>query len=66
MVGSVPISEKYSLTIAEACEYFNIGDKKLRRIISENIDSGLYIQNGAKTLIKRKKFEDYLNSLTSI
>ena len=62
----VPISEKYSLTIEEASKYFNIGDKKLRRIISENIDSGLYIQNGAKTLIKRKKFEDYLNSLTSI
>lgn len=62
----VPISEKFSLTIAEASEYFNIGDKKLRRIINDNIDSGLYIQNGVKILIKRKKFEEYLNNLTSI
>ena len=65
-MNNMPISEKFTLTIEEASKYFNIGDKKLRKIINENIDSGLYIQNGAKTLIKRKKFEDYLNSLTSI
>ena len=66
MSDKIPINEKFTLTITEASEYFNIGDKKLRRIINESIDSGLFIQNGVKTLIKRKKFEDYLNNLTSI
>ncbi len=31
------ISEKYMLTIQEASAYFNIGDKKLRKLIDENI-----------------------------
>ena len=37
-VNSVlPISEKYALTIKEAAIYFNIGNKKLRRLAEENL-----------------------------
>lgn len=64
--GSVPIWEKYALTVNEAIVYFNIGDKKLRRIIDDHIDDGFVIQNGAKLLINRKKFEEFLDETTAI
>ena len=60
------IKDKFCLTIEEASEYFNIGEKKLRKIVSENLDSGFIIQNGVKFLVKRKQFENFLNDLTSI
>ena len=39
----VQIKDKFCLTIEEASEYFNIGEKKLRKIVSENLDSGFII-----------------------
>lgn len=62
----VQIKDKFCLTIEEASEYFNIGEKKLRKIVSENLDSGFIIQNGVKFLVKRKQFEIFLDDLTSI
>ena len=62
----VQIQNKFCLTIDEAVIYFNIGEKKLRKLVSDNLDSGFIIQNGVKFLIKRKRFEDYLNDLTAI
>ncbi len=58
--------DKYLLPIEEAAQYFGIGEKKLRKIITENLDSGLVIQNGVKYLIKRQQFEAFLNNVTSI
>lgn len=55
-----------NFTIDEASEYFNIGEKKLRQIASENLDSGFVIQNGVKVLIKRKRFETFLEELSAI
>ena len=60
------VKDKFCLTIVEAAEYFNIGEKKLRRIIADHMDSGLVIQNGVKILIKRKRFEDFLTDLTAL
>lgn len=54
------------LPIEEAAQYFAIGEKKLRKIVTENLDSGFVIQNGVKYLIKRQQFEAYLNKLTAI
>ena len=54
----VLIKDKYCLTIDEAVAYFNIGE--------ENQTSDFIIQNGVKTLIKRKKFEAFLDRLSSI
>ena len=62
----VQIKDKFCLKIEEASEYFNIGEKKLRKIVSENLDSGFIIQNGVKFLVKRKQFEKFLDDLTSI
>ena len=62
----VQIKDKFCLTIEEASEYFNIGEKKLRKIVSENLDSGFIIQNRVKFLVKRKQFEKFLDDLTSI
>ena len=62
----VQIQNKFCLTIDEAVIYFNIGEKKLRKLVSDNLDSGFIIQNGVKFLIKMKRFEDFLNDLTAI
>ena len=62
----VQVKDKFCFTIEEAAEYFNIGEKKLRRIIADHMDSGLVIQNGVKILIKRKRFEDFLTDLTAL
>ena len=62
----VQIQNKFCLTIDEAVIYFNIGEKKLRKLVSDNLDSGFIIQNGVKFLIKRKRFEDFLNDLTCL
>ena len=62
----VQVKDKFCLTIEEAAEYFNIGEKKLRRIIADHMDSGVVIQNGVKILIKRKRFEDFLTDLTAL
>ena len=48
----VQIQNKFCLTIDEAVIYFNIGEKKLRKLVSDNLDSGFIIQNGVKFLIK--------------
>ena len=65
-VAGVPIWEKFNLTINEASQYFNIGEKKLRKLAEDYADNGFIIQNGSKTLIKRKSFEDFLNETSSI
>ena len=62
----VQIRDKFCLTVEEASLYFNIGEKKLRKIVADNLDSGFIIQNGVKILIKRKRFEEFLNDVTAL
>lgn len=62
----VPLWQKYTLTIAEASEYFNIGEKKLRQLIQENNTADFILNNGKKQLIKRMKFEAYIDEVYSI
>ena len=66
MENQVQIKDKFCLTIEEASDYFNIGEKKLRQIVTENLHSDFVIQNGAKYLIKRKRFEAFLNEISAI
>ena len=61
-----PPKDKFLLTVDEASSYFGIGQKKIRRIVAENIDSGFIIQNGKKYLIKRQRFETFLDKTSSI
>ena len=62
----VPIWERYTLTIEEASKYFRIGEKKLRKLAEENINSGWVIVNGNRVQIKRKQFEKIVDTLDVI
>ncbi|MCP8437900.1 excisionase [Clostridioides difficile] len=62
----VPIWEKYTLSIEEASRYFRIGEKKLRKLAEENLDSGWVIVNGNHIQIKRKQFEKIIDTLDEI
>lgn len=64
--NSVPLWHKYTLTITEASEYFNIGEKKLRQMVQENSTADFLLNNGVKVLIKRTKFEQFLDETCSI
>ena len=66
MENTIRIKDKFCLTIDEAAAYFNIGEKKLRKIVAENLTSDFVIQNGVKYLIKRKRFELFLNEISAI
>ena len=65
-VNKVPLWHKYSLTITEASDYFNIGEKKLRQMVQENGSADFLLNNGVKVLIKRAKFEQFLDEIYSI
>lgn len=62
----VPLCEKYTLTIAEAAEYFRIGEHKLRRLAEENPFADWLLMNGNRVQIKRKMFEEHIDKLKSI
>ena len=63
---NVPIWEKYMLTITEASEYFNIGISKMRQIVQENASADFILNNGVKVLIKKDKFEKFIDGIGSI
>ena len=59
--GTVPIWEKYTMTIEEAAQYFQIGENKLRRLLDDNPDSDFILYNGNRRQIKRVLFEKYID-----
>lgn len=64
----IPGSEKYLMSVEEAARYFGIGEGKIRTMI-RNSPGGLpdwILMNGTKTMIKRAKFERFLDSVTVI
>lgn len=63
--NEVPIWEKYSLTIDEAVEYFNIGHCKLRELLDKP-DCKFVLYVGSKKLIKRVMFEQFLDNQNSL
>lgn len=61
----VPIWEKVTMTIEEAAAYSNIGVKKLRELTADqNCPFVLWIGN--RRLIKKQKFDKYVNDSYSI
>ena len=62
----IPFWERYMLTIREAAEYFHIGEKKLRQIVEENMDADFLLTSGNRIMIKRKRFEEFLDSSSVI
>ena len=63
---NIPYWEKYMLTLREAAEYFHIGEKKLRQIVEENMDASFILTSGNRIMIKRKLFEEFLDSSSVI
>ena len=66
--NEVPMWKKFLLTVKEASLYFNIGEKKMHRIVNDYLDSDykFVVQNGGRNMIKRQMFEEFLNQTTSI
>lgn len=62
--SGVPIWNKYALNVCESAEYFGIGEKKIRQMISCEPDAEYILHIGNKILIKRTAFETYLDRCT--
>lgn len=62
----VPVWQKYTLSIEEAAEYFRIGRRRLRQIIAENPDADFILQKGNHVQIKRRLFEEFVDSATAV
>ena len=66
MTVTVPIWEKYTLSVEEAAAYFNIGEGRIRTIINENRTADYVMWKGTHAQIKRVKFEKYIDSINVI
>lgn len=62
----VPLWEKYTLSIKEAADYFNIGMNKLRDMANENKNADWVLWNNTKVLIKRRKFENFIDTINAV
>ena len=61
----IPIWEKSNLTLEEAAAYSGIGINKMRQLTDDdNCEFVLWI--GTKRLIKRRKFDEYIEKLYSL
>lgn len=58
-------SEKYSLTIKEAADYFGIGIKRMRRLAEDHLGT-FSAYNGNRYLIIRDEFEEYMEDRPEI
>lgn len=63
---TIPVWERYVLTITEASDYYHIGENKLRMIAEEHIKEEFIIMNGNRILFKRQKFEEFLDHATVV
>ena len=61
----VPIWEKTLLTLEEAAAYTGLGINKVREL-SNVKGCPFLVMNGTKRMIKREKFEQYLNGSLSV
>lgn len=62
----IAISEKYVLSVEEASLYFHIGINRLRRLISEHKNADWILWVNTHAAIKRKKFEQYIDSINTL
>ena len=59
--NNMPIKDKLNLTIKEAVIYSNIGETTIRNLLKER-GCPFLLKIGNKQLIKRKEFEQYIES----
>lgn len=62
---AVPIWRKELLTLEEAAEYTGLGLQKLRDLSNED-DCDFVLWNHTKRMFKRRKLEQYIETLYSI
>ncbi len=62
----VPIWEKYTLSIEEAADYFRIGQRRLRQMVTDNPNADFVLSNGNRIQIKRKLFEQFIDKASAI
>ena len=63
--NNIPICNKFTLTVEEATQYFNIGRDKIYQLTKEE-GCKFVLHNGRNILIKRELFEKYLENKTYI
>ncbi len=63
---TIPLWERYVLTIEEAAVYFHIGEKRLRALVLEQPNADFYLRNGNRVLIKRKLFEKFIDMAEAV
>lgn len=66
MSQQLSVSEKYSLSFAEAALYTGIGRDKLYQLVKDNPGAAWHFGIGNRTRIKRKLFEEYLNQINKL
>lgn len=54
------------MSIEEAAAYFRIGENKLRDLIAQNKAANFVLWNGNRPQIKRRLFEEYVDTLEAI
>lgn len=64
--SAVSIADKYSLSVQEAAEYYGIGEKRLRSILSEHYNEPFILEIGSHQRIKRRLFEEFLDQATAV
>lgn len=63
--NTIPIYEKYALTIEEAAAYSNIGQNRINELLKDpRCTFVLWV--GRKKLVKRKAFEDFISKQVEI
>lgn len=61
----VPVWEKTNLTVEETAAYSGIGINRIKKLSNEE-DCPFVLWVGSKRLIKRKKFDEYIDRQYSI
>lgn len=63
--SEVPLWHRQNLSVQEAVAYTGIGRETIRKLIKQE-DCDFVFTIGARTMIKRKRFEKYIEKMYSI
>lgn len=63
---SIPLWQRYALSVPEAAKYFGIGETRLYQIIAEHSGADFILEIGSHVKIKRVLFERFLDAATCV
>ena len=63
---SIPLWQRYSLSVPEAAKYFGIGEGRIYQIIAEHPGAEFILEIGSHVKIKRVLFERYLDASSCV